>query len=309
MEVAAGHWLQQSSRGLAGGDCPSLTTCRCVSSHESTAWTPDGQGEPHPTACAGPSAAYAVSMTTSPSMPTAAMLVIGDELLTGKFQDTNSPWVAKRCRELGISLRRIIVLPDILDEIAAAVAEWSTRVDHVFTSGGVGPTHDDLTMEGIALGLGRPIVRHDALHEAIKARMAARYTEAAGRMADVPSGAELWWDGELSFPQVVVGNVIVFPGVPALLRLKFDAIAHRLGGAPRHHARLTTTRQEAQIADELSQIAARWPTVAIGSYPQFDRKPWTVTLTFDSHDPDALVDAMDAARQLLGPSLVEQADA
>ena len=226
------------------------------------------------------------------------MLVIGDEILTGKVTDSNSPWVAARCRELGLALCRIIVLPDVLDEIAAAVAEWSRRADFVLTSGGVGPTHDDLTMAGIALGLGRPLERHPELHTVLQDRMGKRYTPAAGRMADVPAGATLWWDGQLSFPQVVIGNVIVFPGVPALLRMKFDAISHRLGGTPVHSRRLVTTAAESEIADELRQVQADHPTVAIGSYPQYDHRPWTVTITMDGHDTEAL-DACEGAVQVL----------
>ena len=226
--------------------------------------------------------------------PTVAMLVIGDEILTGKVTDANSPWVASRCRELGLSLCRIIVLPDVLDEIAAAVAEWSRRVDFVLTSGGVGPTHDDLTMAGIARGLGRQVERHGELDRVLQERMGKRYTPAAGRMADVPAGATLWWDGELAFPQVVVDNIIVFPGVPALLRLKFDAIAHRFGGTPTQTRRLVTTAAESEIADALRTVQAEHPAVAIGSYPQYDRRPWTVTITLDGYDTE-LLDACERA--------------
>lgn len=238
-----------------------------------------------------------------PHRPKVAMLVIGDEILTGKVQDTNSPWVAARCRALGLELCRILVLPDVLDEVAGAVAEWSTRCDHVFTSGGVGPTHDDLTMAAIARGLGRRIVRHPELLEVLEARMGDRFTSAAARMADIPEGADLWWDGELRFPQVVVGNVVVFPGVPALLRLKFDAICHRFGGTPVVSHRLVTTLGESELADELGVIQHRFPRVAIGSYPQFDRRPWTVTITMDTVDPDALAACTAAVTTLIGANV------
>ena len=233
--------------------------------------------------------------------PSVAMLVIGDEILTGKVTDTNSPWVAARCRELGLALCRIIVLPDVVDEIASAVAEWSRRVDIVLTSGGVGPTHDDLTMAGIARGLGRPVERHPELLRVLQERMGKRFTPAAGRMADVPAGATMWWDGELSFPQVVVDNIVVFPGVPALLRLKFDAIAHRFGGTPTQTRRLVTTAEESEIADELRKVQAAHPAVAIGSYPQYDRRPWTVTITMDGHNADALDAVERAVQALVGP--------
>jgi FAD synthetase len=234
------------------------------------------------------------------------MLIIGDEILSGKVQDTNSPWVAKRCRSLGLELCRIVVLPDILDEIGAAVAEWSARCDIVFTSGGVGPTHDDLTMAGIARGLARPITRHPELLSVIQRHMGPRFTAASARMADIPLGAELWWDGELRFPQVVVGNVVVFPGVPSLLRLKFDAIAHRFGGTPVVSDRLVTTLGESDIAEALGAIQVRFPTVAIGSYPQFDQRPWTVTITMDASNTADLLQCKAAVAALIGAHVAER---
>ena len=228
------------------------------------------------------------------------MLIIGDEILTGKITDTNSPWVAARCRALGLDLRRIVVLPDVLDEVAAAVAEWSARCDFVFTSGGVGPTHDDLTMAAIARGLGRPLHRHPELLAVLKERMGPRYTPAAARMADIPADARLWWDGELRFPQVVVGNVVVFPGVPSLLKLKFDAICHRFGGTPVVSDRRVTTLGESELADDLASIQRRFPTVAIGSYPQFNQRPWTVTITMDTVDPAQLAACAEAVTELVG---------
>lgn len=250
-------------------------------------------------------AVYATPMSTPPSArPTVAMLVIGDEILTGKIQDENSPWVARRCREIGLELRRIIVLPDIVDEVGSAVAEWSRRVDFVLTSGGVGPTHDDLTMAAVAAGLGRPLVRDEALLAVIQEKMGKRFTKAAARMADIPQGSALWWDGDIFFPQVVAANVVIFPGVPSLFRLKFNAIAHRFGGRPVFHQKLVTTAGEADIADELTAIQLRWPSVAIGSYPQFDTPPWTVTLTLDGLDEGEVAECAEAVAALLGDTRI-----
>ena len=228
------------------------------------------------------------------------MLVIGDEILTGKVEDSNSPWIARRCRSLGLQLCRIVVLPDDIEQVAAAVAEWSRRCDFVFTSGGVGPTHDDLTMAAIARGLGRTIETHPEVLAVIQKRMGARFTPAAARMADIPSGAELWWDGELRFPQVVVGNVVVFPGVPSLLRLKFDAIAHRFGGTPVVSGRLVTTLDESAIADALSAVQQQFSDVAIGSYPQYSERPWTVTITMDATDTTRLEACTAAVAEIIG---------
>lgn len=232
-------------------------------------------------------------------MPTtAAAIIIGDEILSGKFTDENGPFIIRRCRELGIDLRHISVVPDVLDDIAFAVARWSARVDHVFTTGGVGPTHDDLTMPAVALAFGVPIVRNAELERTIREKFEGRLNDDVFRMADVPEGAELWDEGSLFFPQVVVRNVIIFPGVPRLFHKKFDGIADRLaqGGAIRHSRRLVTEEQETDIAGRLRDIAARHPDVSIGSYPQFDHKPWTVTVTIDSTDAAAVLAAEAALR-------------
>lgn len=235
-------------------------------------------------------------------MPTAAAVVIGNEILSGKFQDANSPWLAARCRNLGIDLIRVHVIPDEVDVIATTVAEASALADHVFTTGGVGPTHDDLTMAGIAAAYDVPLVRHPDLERVLRERMGERVNPAALRMADVPDGASLWWEDGMVFPQVVMKNVVVFPGVPRLLRLKFDAIAHRLSaGLPVLTERIVSTAAETDIAAGLAAAQARFPRVEIGSYPQYDEKPYTVTVTMDSRDRKALAACLAHLRALLTP--------
>lgn len=238
-------------------------------------------------------------------MPTAVAVVIGNEILSGKFQDANSPWLATRCRELGIDLVRIHVIPDDVAVIGRTVAEASALADHVFTTGGVGPTHDDLTMAGIAAAFGVPQVRHPELEAALRDRMGDRANPAALRMADVPEGAELWTSDSMFFPQVVVRNVLVFPGVPRLLRMKFDAVADRLAaGPPVRTARLVSTAAETDIAAALGAVQDAHAAVDIGSYPQFDRKPWTVTVTMDSRDQAALDACRAALEAVLADTLV-----
>ncbi|MFN7146897.1 MAG: molybdopterin-binding protein, partial [Myxococcota bacterium] len=160
-------------------------------------------------------------------MPTAAVIVIGNEILTGKFADENGPYLVRRLRELGVDLGRIVVIPDVIEVIASEVRAASSTFDHVFTSGGVGPTHDDLTFPAIAAAFDRPLERNAALVKVIEERSKGPLTTAAYRMAEVPVGAELWWDGDVLFPLVVMKNVAIFPGVPSLFRLKFEAVAHR----------------------------------------------------------------------------------
>jgi molybdenum cofactor synthesis domain-containing protein len=218
------------------------------------------------------------------------MVVIGDEILGGKCVDTNSPWIAKRCRTLGLDLCRVVVVPDDVGLIAEEVARCAARFDHVFTSGGVGPTHDDMTMLGVAEAMGVGLKRHPELTALLHKKMPAGPTAAALRMADIPDGAELWWDGDLFFPVVVMGNICIFPGVPSLLRRKFDEIAHRFEGVPIMGRSLCTEERESVIAERLQVASERWPGVAIGSYPQFATRPHTVTITLDSRDRQALED-------------------
>jgi molybdenum cofactor synthesis domain-containing protein len=221
-------------------------------------------------------------------MPTAAVIIIGNEILTGKFPDENGPFLIRRLRDLGVDLGRIVVIPDVIETIAAEVRAASAAFDFVFTTGGVGPTHDDLTFLGVAAAFDQPVERHPELVRVIAARSHVPLNDAAYRMAEVPFGAELWWDGEVFYPLVVMRNVAIFPGVPMLLKLKFDAVAHRFGGVPVMCRRLVTELDEPTIADALTEAQARWPAVAIGSYPRFETRPHTVIVTMEGRDAAAL---------------------
>ena len=221
-------------------------------------------------------------------MPTAGVVIIGNEILSGKFADENTPWLVHRLRALGCDLMRVSVIPDDLAEIAAEVAAQSARFDWVFTTGGVGPTHDDLTFAGIARAFGLPLHHHPELTAILRARLGAGCNEAALRMAEVPEGSDLWWDGGVIYPLVVTRNVCIFPGVPSLLKLKFDKVAHRFAGTPLSTRRLQTLQQESVIAACLDEAAGRWPGVAIGSYPRMDEVPMRVIVTLESRDLVAL---------------------
>jgi molybdenum cofactor synthesis domain-containing protein len=233
-------------------------------------------------------------------VPTAAVLVVGDEILSGKFTDENGPYLIRRLRELGCDLRRLVVVPDTLDAIAEEVAR-AAGFDHVVTTGGVGPTHDDLTFEGVARGLGRPLVLADEL-VALLARSGLPPTEANLRMCRVPEGYRLEF-GRSSFPVVRAGNTWIFPGVPSLFRKKFEDVANAFRGAPILTARRATSRRETDLAEALAQVAARFPAVAIGSYPRWGdgerMREEELVLTLESRDADALDQAAEALDRLL----------
>ena len=230
-------------------------------------------------------------------MATAAVFVIGNEILSGKFADENGPFLIRRLRELGVDLGRLSVLPDEEELLAEEIRAAAARYDHVLTTGGVGPTHDDVTLPAVARAFGRPLRRHEALGARLAARMGTRFNEAAWRMAELPEGAALWWDGgdglpspEAFWPVVVVENVAIFPGVPRLMHGCFEAVARRFQGVPVGTARLQTLRSEPEIADALTEATRRWPSVAIGSYPRYEERPWTVIVTLEGRDPGALAE-------------------
>lgn len=234
-------------------------------------------------------------------MSTASVLIIGNEILSGRIRDENAWWLARRCRELGIDLVRVVFIPDDIGIIAHTVRTTAEGVDHLFTSGGVGPTHDDLTMEGVAAAFGVPLRRDPVLVELIRTKLGPRWREAADRMADLPEGAELWWDGEIHFPLVVKRNVAIFPGVPDLLRRKFDSVAHRFERGRTVFTRtLEVVEQEVTIAAGMAEIQRRWPQVCIGSYPQFERRPWSVTVVIESREQGAVEACEAELRATLG---------
>ncbi|HYE75350.1 MAG TPA: molybdopterin-binding protein [Blastocatellia bacterium] len=219
---------------------------------------------------------------------TAAILVIGDEILSGKTDEQNARFLIRELHELGVSLRRILTISDDIEEVAEATKELSSRYDHVFTSGGVGPTHDDVTIVGIAQAFDVPIVRHPELEERLRKYFGDDVNESRLRMADVPKGAELIQAEDLKWPVLVVRNVYVLPGVPDLFRRKFLAIRERFRIEPFYAHVVYTHEDEFDIAAQLQEIAENHPLVAIGSYPNFETPEYRVKLTLESKDAKAL---------------------
>ncbi|MBO0720600.1 MAG: competence/damage-inducible protein A [Blastocatellia bacterium] len=222
------------------------------------------------------------------SIPTAAILVIGDEILSGKTEEQNARLLIGELRELGVALRNISVIPDDVEEVAAAVRTLSERFDHVFTSGGVGPTHDDVTILGIARAFDRPIVRHPDLVKRIKSFAGEGADESRLRMADVPDGAELIDAPEMRWPLLACRNVYILPGVPEHFSRKFLAIRERFRVAPFYARALYTLEDEFDLAANLRAVADAHPQVAIGSYPNFSSDDYRVKLTLESKDNAAL---------------------
>lgn len=234
-------------------------------------------------------------------MKQAAILIIGDEILSGKFADENAPYLIGRLRELGCGVRRVAVLADRREDIAEQVRWANAHCDHVFTTGGVGPTHDDITMDAIAHAFGVPLISHPDLERILREKIRGELTPAALRMARVPQGSELWWDGGLTFPLVVKDKVHIFPGVPSILRLKFEAVAERFRGIPLHTGRVVTSEYETDIASRLEEALEHFPGVAIGSYPRFDEGPRHVIVTLEGPDAERVAMAQDWLEARLTP--------
>jgi molybdenum cofactor synthesis domain-containing protein len=238
-------------------------------------------------------------------MSTAGIILIGDEILSGKVQDENARFAVDELRKLGVALQRIVVIPDVLDEIGAAVAEFAARFDYVFTSGGVGPTHDDLTMAGVARAFGGQVIRHPLLEQMLRGYYGERLRERDLRMADVPEGAHfVVGEGGPGWPVIAMRNVHILPGVPELFRRKFDSIKERFRETPYVLKVVYTTSEEGLIAGELDTIVARYGAVAVGSYPSFSAPDYKVKLTLESKDGAAVAAACEDLVRALGPAVV-----
>jgi len=232
---------------------------------------------------------------------TAAILVIGDEILSGKVEDQNARLLIGELRELGVALRRILVIPDEVETVAVAVRELSANFDHVFTSGGVGPTHDDVTITGVAQAFGKPVIRHPELERRLNAHFGANADESKLRMADVPENAELLEMPDWRWPVLVCANVYILPGVPELFRKKFLAMRERFRVAPFFAKAIYTLEDEFDIAGDLRHVADAHPLVAIGSYPNFSSPEYKVKVTLESKDADALAAAAKVLLTKLDP--------
>lgn len=227
-------------------------------------------------------------------MPSAAILVIGNEVLSGKITDTNSPYLCRELRALGVDVGRILTIPDEIDTIAREVRALSAAYDIVFTSGGIGPTHDDLTLDGVAAAFGLPLERSETIVGRITRAQNKAPNESQLKMAMVPAGAQLVDAGDLWFPVVIVKNVHVFPGIPELLRKKFESIRERFHGVPVLLKNVFVKRRESEIAHSLNELVAEFPELMLGSYPKIGEETFHVLLTLESRDAGYLQRALDA---------------
>ncbi|MFQ5827909.1 MAG: competence/damage-inducible protein A [Candidatus Methylomirabilia bacterium] len=226
---------------------------------------------------------------------TAGIIIVGNEILSGKITDTNAVYLCRELRSLGVALRKVSVIPDEVDLISREVGEFTESYDLVFTSGGVGPTHDDVTVEGVARALGVGVIRHPHLVSLLERH--SRGNEARFKMAEVPEGAELLAADSLRFPVVVARNVYILPGVPEIFREKFEAVKERFREQPYFLANVFVRIGEATLARFLNDLLSAYPLLLLGSYPEFFNTEYKVKVTLESKDrtylDKALVDLVD----------------
>jgi molybdenum cofactor synthesis domain-containing protein len=211
------------------------------------------------------------------SNPTACLLVIGNEVLSGRTQDANIRFIATKLGEIGIPLREVRVIPDVPETIIGTVNEVRAKFDHVFTTGGIGPTHDDITSECIAAAFGVPWEKHPEAWARMEAYYAgtpegiAAFNPARQRMATMPRGATLIDNAVSIAPGFSIGNVHVMAGVPRIMQSMFETLAPRLRGGPPIVSRSVHALglAEGRIAEGLAAVQARYPQLDLGSYPYY----------------------------------------
>lgn len=224
----------------------------------------------------------------------AGIILVGNEILSGKIADANAAYLCRELRALGVDVRRIAVIPDEVPLIAREVATFSRDFDVVFTSGGVGPTHDDVTIEGVAQAMGVPVVRHATLVAMLERYYGAKVTDAHLKMAEVPEGAELVSHDGVRFPTILMRNVYVLPGVPEIFRRKFEALRERFREQPFHLRNVFVGIGEGALAEHLNDVLRRYPALLLGSYPELSNPEYQVKVTLESKDEPYLEQALAA---------------
>jgi len=231
----------------------------------------------------------------------ACLIIIGNEILSGRTQDKNLAWIAKELNEIGVSLAEVRVIPDVENTIVETVNLCRSRFTYVFTTGGIGPTHDDITTGCIAKAFGVPVIRHPEAER----RLLAHYkpdqvNEARMKMADTPQGASLIDNPVSIAPGFKIGNVYVMAGVPSIMQAMFAGVKGELkGGAKVHSKTLSSYVTEGTIAAKLTAVQNTFSNVEIGSYPFIRNGKLGTSLVARSSDTQALTACAKAIKGML----------
>jgi molybdenum cofactor synthesis domain-containing protein len=227
---------------------------------------------------------------------TAALIIIGNEILSGRTHDKNLPWLGENLNNIGIQLREVRVIRDVEQTIIDTVLEMSKAHDYVFTTGGIGPTHDDITSACIAKAFGKQLIRHPEAHALLDAHYEKdMLNEARLKMADIPEDATLIYNPVSAAPGFILENVHVMAGVPRIMQAMFNGIKDTLnGGTPMLSESLSIFVPEGNMATPLTQIQEDFPETEIGSYPLIKDGKLGTTIVVRSHDA-AILSACVAA--------------
>jgi molybdenum cofactor synthesis domain-containing protein len=235
---------------------------------------------------------------------TAAILIIGSEVLSGKVTDENSPYLIRELRCLGVEVRRVVTIPDELPTIAREVRDLARGHDVVFTTGGIGPTHDDVTLPAIASAFGRQRVLHPVLEKALRGHYGSGITAAQLRMAEVPDGSRLVGGDEGGLPIVAYENIFIFPGIPETVRRKFGRIREQFRDVPYVVRRIFLHCDEGEIAADLSSAVEMFPCVQLGSYPILHNADHNVVVTVESKQAGEVNGAVEYLLGRMPPSCI-----
>ena len=243
-------------------------------------------------------------ITTSnpePKIVTACVLIIGNEILSGRTPDANLAFLAKGLTEIGIRLREARVIPDDNDVIVSTVNAVRAAFNYVFTTGGIGPTHDDITARSVADAFGVALIVHPEAKRLLETHYPpGQLNEARMRMAMGPEGAVLLPNPLSRAPGVQIGNVFVLPGVPSIMQGIFEQLRHRLVGGTKMLSRSVSCHLgEGTLANDLGALQARYPDLEIGSYPYFRRGDFGVTLVLRGTEKVRLAAAVEELNTLI----------
>jgi molybdenum cofactor synthesis domain-containing protein len=238
----------------------------------------------------------------SENAPTACVLIIGDEILSGRTQDSNLQYFAARLAELGVRLKEARVIPDDPDVIISTLDAARKKYSYILTTGGIGPTHDDITTACVARAFGRAVVRHAGVVSRMTAYFGDRLNEARLKMAEIPDGPDVSLiESETTIaPGFRIENVFVLAGVPSIAHAMFEALAPQLkGGAPMLSGSVGARVKEGDIASELTAIQKRYPAVALGSYPSMKDGGFHTSIVGRATDRAMLEKALDEVAALM----------
>ncbi len=241
-----------------------------------------------------------ISMSAIGNDVKAALIVIGDEILSGRTQDLNVSYLATWLNDCGIQLKEVRIIPDDRDEIIRTVQAIRGKYNYVFTTGGIGPTHDDITAESIAAAFDTALYSHPDAHKLLESYYGVDdFTDARKRMTMVPQGADLIENKISVAPGFKIENVFVLAGVPSIMQAMLEALKPRLrGGNKMHSETVVVAVAESQIAGAVAEIQLAYESVAIGSYPSMKKEEdgslsYQVQLVVRGVDPDAVVRCAD----------------